>query len=232
ARRPSETRTPPRPCRSTPRRAAGQDAATVPTPVVTPGGSADDTTVLRPVRDEERGRTSGESDAEVTAELPMPPVPPGAGSGEETEVLPPVPARPEDEIREPRTPSRTPSQAPSGASDETAVLPPVRPGDAEETAVLPPVRGHGPADRVPPGYFRDDAPAARDEAPAARPDGREDRTREMPQVDAEGTPRRRSDWAEETPLDDLPSLADELLGPHDDEPGEGRGRRGRGGRGR
>ncbi|CAM5628983.1 dTMP kinase [Streptomyces coeruleorubidus] len=201
--------------------AAAQDAATVPTPVVKPGGAADDTTVLRPVRDEEqgRGRTSGGSDAEVTAELPKPPVPPGAG--EETEVLPPVRPRPgsgsgdETEVL---------PQVPSGAGDETAVLPPVPPGDAEETAVLPPVREDEPADRVPPGYFRKDAPAA-------RPDGT-DRTREMPQVDAEGRPRRRSDWAEETPLDDLPSLADELLGPHEDEPDEGRGRRGKGGRGR
>jgi dTMP kinase len=56
----------------------------------------------------------------------------------------------------------------------------------------------------------------------------------MPQVDETGAPRRRtrSDWAEETPLDDLPSLADELLGPHedvyDDEDGGGRGK----GRGR
>ncbi|WP_405506769.1 dTMP kinase [Streptomyces purpurascens] len=204
-----------------------QDAPTVPTPVVTPenapggsgsgSGSVDETTVLRRVRDDKagrksdgkasgRGRTSGGTDAEVTAELPKPPVPPGAG--EETEVLPPV--RPGAE------------NTPSWAGDETAVLPPVRPGDAEETAVLPPVRGDEPADRLPPGYFRDDSPAA-------RPDGAEDRTREMPQVDAEGEPRRRrSDWAEETPLDDLPSLADELLGPHEDEQDEGRGRRGRG----
>ncbi|MFJ5999600.1 dTMP kinase [Streptomyces sp. NPDC092370] len=197
---------------SAPRRTAGsvapaQDAATVPTPVVAPGGAGDDTTVLRPVRDEQRGadRISGESEAEVTAELPKPPVP---SAGDQTEVLPQV--RDRD----------------AAAADETAVLPPVRPGDAEETAVLPPVRGEEPADRVPPGYFREDTPAA-------RPDGTEDRTREMPQVDADGTPRRRrSDWAEETPLDDLPSLADELLGPHDDEPDEGRGRRGRGGRGR
>ncbi|MFD5477532.1 dTMP kinase [Streptomyces hawaiiensis] len=219
--------------------APAQDAATVPTPVVTPGGAGDDTTVLRPVRDAEqgsgRGRTSGESDAEVTAELPKPPVPPVAG--EETEVLPPVSPRAGDETEVlPQVRDRDAS----GAADETAVLPPVRPGDAEETAVmppvppgdaektavLPPVRGDEPTDRVPPGYFRKDAPAA-------RPDGTEDRTREMPQVDADGAPRRRrSDWAEETPLDDLPSLADELLGPHDDEPDEGRGRRGRGGRGR
>jgi dTMP kinase len=94
------------------------------------------------------------------------------------------------------------------------VLPPVPPGAADETAVLPPVR----EDRVPPGFFRDERPA---------PDGAGERTRELPQVDEEGTPRRRqrSDWAEETPLDDLPTLADELLGPHDpDDPDERRGR--------
>ncbi|MFF6880509.1 dTMP kinase [Streptomyces sp. NPDC012474] len=200
--------------------AAAQDAATVPTPVVTPGWAGDDTTVLRPVRDDEQGagRSSGESDAEVTAELPVPPA-----AGERTEVLPPVPPRAGDET-EVLPPVR--DREASGAADETAVLPPVRPEDAEETAVLPPVRGDEPTDRVPPEYFRKDAPAA-------RPDGTEDRTREMPQVDADGTPRRRrSDWAEETPLDDLPSLADELLGPHDDEPDDRRGRRGRGGRGR
>ncbi|GAA2763984.1 hypothetical protein GCM10010103_30250 [Streptomyces paradoxus] len=228
--------------------AAHQDAATVPTPVVTPGGAGDDTTVLRPVRDDGQGadRSSGESEAEVTAELPMPPapgeqtevLPPVAPrAGEETEVLPPVrdrdasgaadetavlpPVRPADAEETAVLPPVRPADA-----EETAVLPPVRPDDAEETAVLPPVRGDEPADRVPPGYFRKDTPQA-------RPDGTEDRTREMPQVDADGAPRRRrSDWAEETPLDDLPSLADELLGPHDDEPDDRRGRRGRGGRGR
>ncbi|MFI2634410.1 dTMP kinase [Streptomyces collinus] len=222
------------PARGAASAAAAQDAATVPTPMVTPGGAGDDTTVLRPVRDDDRGagRSSGDSEAEVTTELPMPPA-----AGEQTEVLPPVPPRAGDET-EVLPPVR--DRDASGAADETAVLPPVRPADAEETAVLPPVRpedaeetavlppvrGDEPADRVPPGYFRKDAPAA-------RPDGTEDRTREMPQVDPDGTPRRRrSDWAEETPLDDLPSLADELLGPHDDEPDDRRGRRGRGGRGR
>ncbi|MBX9362977.1 dTMP kinase [Streptomyces sp. WAC04114] len=210
-----------------PQRAAGsvtgQDAATVPTPVVTPGGAGDDTTVLRPVRDEQRGpdRAAAGSEAEVTAELPKPPVPPRAG--DETEVLPQVPDR--DASGAADETAVLPPVRP-GDAEETAVLPPVRPADTEETAVLPPVRGDDPADRVPPGYFRKDAPAP-------RPDGTEDRTREMPQVDADGAPRRRrSDWAEETPLDDLPSLADELLGPHDEEPDDGRGRRGRGGRGR
>ncbi|MFC5803239.1 dTMP kinase [Streptomyces formicae] len=96
--------------------------------------------------------------------------------------------------------------------EETTVLPQVPEAGpaADETAVLPPVQDTRPADRVPPGIFRDEEPQAG--AAAAN-----DRTRELPQVDEEGRPRRRSDWAEETPLDDLPTLADELLGPHDDE---------------
>ncbi|MFE4817375.1 dTMP kinase [Streptomyces sp. NPDC056704] len=193
---------------------------TVPTPVVTPpstsGGSVDETTVLRPVRSGESrecSRSDGSrSDSEETAKLPKPPVPEAAA--EKTAVLPPVVP---------------------GAADETAVLPPVAPGAADETAVLPPVRDGGagaapdagagdPANRVPPGFFRD-------ERPAPRPERAGDRTRELPQVDAEGTPRRRprSDWAEETPLDDLPTLADELLGPRDDDEQDD-GREGRGGR--
>ncbi|MEU7302292.1 dTMP kinase [Streptomyces sp. NPDC007206] len=202
------------------------DAATVPTPVVSPGSDepagrgagTDETTVLRPVRDEadqpEGGRAEGTrdrraartresgADTEVTAELPQPQVP---GAADETAVLPPVP----------------------GAADETAVLPPVVPGAADETAVLPPVRSDAPVDRVPPGFFRD-------ERTAAGPDGSEDRTREMPQLDADGAPRRRPrpDWAEETPLDDLPSLADELLGTYDEgeygDQDEEQGRKGRG----
>ncbi|MCF2539083.1 dTMP kinase [Streptomyces sp. FB2] len=183
--------------------AAPDDAMTVPTPVVTPeqaaaGRAADETTVLRPARDERP--LAEESAAESTSKLPRVSEP--SGAADETAVLPPVPP------------------APPGATDETAVLPPVPPGAADETAVLPPVPAEGSADRVPPGYFRE-----------------EERTREMPQVDESGTPRRRarSDWAEETPLDDLPTLADELLGPHEDahdghdeRPDEGGGR----GRGR
>ncbi|MFF5156429.1 dTMP kinase [Streptomyces sp. NPDC000348] len=169
------------------RRGAADEAATVPTPVVTPtnasGGPVDETAVLPRVPEEDAGQRSGRSgvsDAEVTTELPKPSVPPGA-------------------------------------ADETAVLPPVR----ED--------GGGSADRVPPGYFRDERPAG---GPGGT-DGPDDRTRELPRVDDGGAPRRRrprSDWAEETPLDDLPTLADELLGPRDgehedgDEDG-GRGRR-------
>ncbi|WP_371645939.1 dTMP kinase [Streptomyces mirabilis] len=188
---------------------------TVPTPVVMPpstsGGSADETTVLRPVRSG-ASRQGSRSDSEETAKLPKPPVPEEAA--EKTAVLPPVVP---------------------GAADETAVLPPVAPGAADETAVLPPVRDGGagaapdagagdPANRVPPGFFRD-------ERAEPRPERAGDRTRELPQVNAEGAPRRRprSDWAEETPLDDLPTLADELLGPRDDDEQDD-GREGRDGR--
>ncbi len=212
----------PRPAPAAPRHS---DAATVPTPIVTPtnasGGPVEDTAVLRPVRDTEDrpGATggdeagagagagdSGESESEITAELPRPPAP--AGAADETAVLPAV-------------------QPP--AEDETAVLPPVPPGAADETAVLPPVRAEDPADRVPSDYFRKEEPAARSDR-SAEP---QDRTRELPRIDPDQAPprRRRSDWAEETPLDDLPTLADELLGPREgDEPdADGRGHDGRGG---
>ncbi|MEU4052858.1 dTMP kinase [Streptomyces olivaceus] len=242
--------------RPKPSAAPPSDAVTVPTPVVTPtnasGGPVEDTAILRPVRDtpdadttdprdadahdaDTRGsesrdgrgddaRTSGaqsgesggsgtqesgasgsrgtESESEVTAELPVPPAP--AGAADETAVLPAV---------EPRD------------VEETAVLPPVVPGAADETAVLPPVRGDDPADRVPPGYFREEDPATG----AGHADEPRDRTRELPQIDPDQAAprRRRPDWAEETPLDDLPTLADELLGPRDEDDDEG-GRRGRG----
>ncbi|MEV5289137.1 dTMP kinase [Streptomyces albidoflavus] len=166
-------------------------------------------------RSEDRGSYSfTKDDDRHTGRAPSP------SDNEETAVLPQAPA-----------------PAPSDA-EETAVIPQVpQPGtgDDEETTVFPRVTEGGrpgtdaPADRVPPGYFRDDAtgPArdARDSAP-----GENERTREMPQIDP-NAPRPRPDWAEETPLDDLPSLADELLGPHD-EGDEDDSRGGRGGRGR
>ncbi|MGV9755382.1 dTMP kinase [Streptomyces tricolor] len=219
------------------------DAATVPTPVVSPKadprgtdargtdtrgtdtrGTDEATTVLRPVR-EERGGSAGSardahSDSEVTAELPQPPAP--SRPAEETAVLPRVAPGAADET----------AVLPPVPAEETAELPSVAPGAADETAVLPPVRSDDPADRVPPGFFRD-------ERPAAGPDGSEARTREMPQIEADGTPRSRPrpDWAEETPLDDLPTLADELLGSYDEgeygDQGDSEERRGRGrGRGR
>ncbi|MER7517266.1 dTMP kinase [Streptomyces sp. NPDC126499] len=101
--------------------------------------------------------------------------------------------------------------------DETAVLPQVR--DADDTAVLPPVRNTDPADRVPQDFFRDERDRGEETA------GANDRTRELPQLDEHGRPRSRPDWAEETPLDDLPTLADELLGSFGDDDEEDRRRR-------
>ncbi|MFD6913008.1 dTMP kinase [Streptomyces virginiae] len=178
------------------------DAVTVETPVAQVAPAAPAAPEAKPVK-----RVVQPDD--VTQTVPVPKVDPASAA--ETAVLPPV-----------------------RATDETAVLPPVRPTD--ETAVLPPVRptaprsprssqGSGtggprsatrptaqrpeenPTDRVPSGIFRDSG---------------NDRTRELPVVDDEGRPRRpRPEWAEETPLDDLPTLADELLGRHrDDEHGD------------
>ncbi|MEU9400662.1 dTMP kinase [Streptomyces sp. NPDC048242] len=131
----------------------------------------------------------------VDETVPTPVIRPDA---DPTALLPPV----RDEHRESEVTAEVPLP-PAGATDETAVLPQV---PADETAVLPPVRGDGRASRVPSGYFRDE-----------RTGGSDDSTREMPQLDADGRPRRpRPDWAEETPLDDLPSLADELLGSYDE----------------
>jgi dTMP kinase len=81
--------------------------------------------------------------------------------------------------------------AEGGHDAPTAELPAPQPGTA---------RDDDPADRVPPWLFRPQDGTRETSSPAAR--------------------RPRPEWAEETPLDDLPSLADELLGPHDegDEP--------------
>ncbi|MFI2436554.1 dTMP kinase [Streptomyces sp. NPDC018693] len=184
------------------------EAPTVPTPAVTPKGAVDETVALPKVRMDKDPVEPAGPDSEVTAELPQPPAPP-VGAADETAVLPPVGAEADETAVLP--PVRD-------EADETAVLPPVR-DEVHGSAVRPPVRDEAPVDRVPPGFFRDEAAGA------------DDRTRELPQLDEDGTPRRRPrpDWAEETPLDDLPSLADELLGPRqeDDGPDDGRG----GGRG-
>ncbi|MEU6325786.1 dTMP kinase [Streptomyces sp. NPDC047049] len=193
------------------------------------------------------GSGASVSDGERTEEsLPQPGRPqagtqqsgtPQAGAADETAVLPSV---------------RDPHDAWSGRGAGS---------DAEETAVLPPVRGDGargedgrgdaPADRVPPWMFRKETPPAAHGGSgtasghsAAPAESHVERTRELPQIDpATGHPveppqrsRPRPEWAEETPLDDLPTLADELLGPRGDDEADdaaddhgrrgGRGRRG------
>ncbi|MFE7984722.1 dTMP kinase [Streptomyces cellulosae] len=167
-------------------------------------------------------------DADEAITVPTPVVTPTNATGgpvDETAVLPRV--RDEDAARDADRPAPADAEVTTelprpqvpGAADETAVLPSVPPGAADETAVLPP---------VPPGAADETAvlPPVREGEPG--PEGQDDRTRELPQVDAESAPRRRErpDWAEETPLDDLPSLADELLGPHEDDHGDDEGRGG------
>ncbi|MFE5684299.1 dTMP kinase [Streptomyces sp. NPDC056512] len=187
---------------------------TVPTPVVNPtGGAADETAVLPPVRDAGTGSGAG------TSSSPASGADAGSGRGawqggdnDETTQLPMPP---------------NPAQQ-AGAADETAVLPPVRDDSVGSGAGA---GNGGSADRVPPGYFRDERQTSAPSAEGAGAGhGSNDRTRELPQVDEEGRPRQRPrpDWAEETPLDDLPTLADELLGGHDDDGDEGTGGRRRG----
>ncbi|WP_097231660.1 dTMP kinase [Streptomyces zhaozhouensis] len=96
--------------------------------------------------------------------------------------------------------------APRADNEETTSLPRVE----EETSVLPRI---------------DDETAV-----LPRPDdpGATDETRQLPVIgDEEPAARRgRPSWAEETPLDDVPTLADELLGPRPgDEEDEDGGRR-------
>ncbi|MFJ9946642.1 dTMP kinase [Kitasatospora sp. NPDC091207] len=139
-----------------------------------------------------------------------------------TAKLPVVPAAPADETAVlPRVPS----------ADQTAVLPKVPPVD--ETAVLPRVEPGRPADQVPPGPWREDrsgrsgstGPAGRGgqsgQSGQGGQSGREaqvDGTRELPVVEDQpaAEPRPRPSWAEETPMDDLPSLTDTLLGSRDE----------------
>ncbi|MFE6188075.1 dTMP kinase [Streptomyces sp. NPDC056465] len=159
----------------------------------------------------ERSRESGRSGSGTSG-----------SSVQDNELTVPTPVVSPNEITQP-----VPVARPDHDADETTVLPSVR--DAEETAVLRPVRDEDPSDRVPPGVFRD-------ERRSSDAESENERTRELPQVSddpqagraAKGAGRQRRprpDWAEETPLDDLPSLADELLGDKDDDQGSGRGGR-------
>jgi dTMP kinase len=170
---------------------------------------------------------AGTSANDETAVLPaVPPVSPT----DETAVLPAVPDEAEAEDgQEDSGPSgaHRADQAAPGASETTTMITPVVPdppgqdggsqegGNEAPTAELPkPVPGTArtddPADRVPPWLFRPEQDA-------------QDRTQELPANP--GTRRPRPEWAEETPLDDLPSLADELLGPHDEDDESRRRRR-------
>ncbi|GAA2063138.1 hypothetical protein GCM10009801_06790 [Streptomyces albiaxialis] len=115
--------------------------------------------------------------------------------------------------------AQLPQVAPGGTPDaeETALLPQAQmPSDAEETALLPQAQVQPEPQAEPQPYEPTDAEETAmlphfQEPDEAYDEGRErDRTHELP----------RPEWAEETPLDDVPSLADELLGPHGDGTGD------------
>ncbi|MDI5969757.1 dTMP kinase [Streptomyces sp. SL13] len=147
---------------------------------------------------------------------------------------PQVPQAPSDNTRTVEVPQPSDAEKTTVMPRVPAADPRVQPHDAERTTVMPRITEDGtpaahddaPADRVPSWLFRDEeghtagAGYGYGSVSATAPDAPvDDRTRELPQIadaDSSGTPRKRPrpSWAEETPLDDLPSLADELLGPH------------------
>ncbi|THA48940.1 dTMP kinase [Streptomyces sp. A1136] len=132
---------------------------------------------------------------DVTQTVPVPKADPAA----ETSVLPPV--APEGGGRGAADPRRErPAKTGRTSSGRSGASAPAAPSASRPTT---PHSQESPADRVPPGVFRDAG---------------NDVTRELPALDEHGRPRRQpSDWAETTPLDDLPTLADELLGPRSDD---------------
>ncbi|MFJ7492779.1 dTMP kinase [Streptomyces sp. NPDC097727] len=154
-------------------------------------------------------------------------------------VTPPAPADEAETAMIPKIHDRSVRPGAAGAADETTVLPPVQ--DVRDARAARDARDANPADRVPRGIFRDERPAD-----SAR-ESENERTRELPQIsdphavapepvqdhwDGQERQERRGrrprpDWAEETPLDDLPTLADELLGNHRDDEGSGPSGRGR-----
>ncbi|MFB6711373.1 dTMP kinase [Streptomyces sp. NPDC056358] len=179
---------------------------------------------------------------DVTQPVPSPATPTAPSDEAETAMIPKIHDRSERSDRPDRAdPSDQRSDRPgaAGAADETTVLPPVR--DTRDSGGAWNARDANPSDRVPRGIFRDERPAD------AAPERENERTRELPQMGdpGAGTPqpvqdhwngqegqerrgrRPRPDWAEETPLDDLPTLADELLGDHRDDEGSGPSGRGR-----
>ncbi|MDX3228351.1 dTMP kinase [Streptomyces sp. ME19-01-6] len=200
-------------------RTSGADAPTVETPAAVPpapapADDADTTETVQTPRVDPRTARPGEGATDADATAVLPPVRPQGGSdAEETAVLPKPPSPPAGQ---------------AGAADETAVLPPVRDDRPADSRPADSASGD-PADRVPPWLFR---PEERQGGEQGGEQGN-DLTRELPQF-GEGQPhrqpepphrprqRRRPEWAEETPLDDLPTLADELLGPRDDEDGRRR----------
>ncbi|MEU6969660.1 dTMP kinase [Kitasatospora aureofaciens] len=155
------------------------------------------TTELRAVPESPQGAAEGLGD-EATRELTLrdrQAAVRAAEAAEATTQLPRVPAAVDETAVLPKVP----------AADETAVLPTVP--AADETAVLPRVEPGRPGEQV---DSTRELPVV-DGRSAAQP------LAAPPAVDPQSTAERpRPEWAEETPMDDLPSLTDTLLGSRDE----------------
>ncbi|MEZ0091367.1 dTMP kinase [Streptacidiphilus sp. EB129] len=149
----------------------------------------------------------------------------GNGAEDRTTVMPKVPAPPASSSTAspgPASPSAgSAGTASSGAaSSGPASSGPASSGDGDARRlpkswrVAKPRSDESVQDKVPDWLFRPEG-----DQPAARPTPPVERTREMPVVDPAAPAsqgRGRYDWAEETPLDDLPTLTDKLLGPREE----------------
>ncbi|MFF0411638.1 dTMP kinase [Kitasatospora sp. NPDC004745] len=195
----------------------------------TPGAGAPGdavTTELRAVREDR-------PTDDATRELALPDHRAGAGAPEAVETTAPLPAVPPAAVDETAVLPKV-----SAETERTALLPKV-PADAERTALLPRVEPDRPQpERAQPGRAesgraeRAGAEPVRPQPGGAGADRTGDRvppglwraepadgTRELPAVDADPqatAERPRPEWAEETPMDDLPSLTDTLLGSRDE----------------
>jgi dTMP kinase len=111
--------------------------------------------------------------------------------------------------------SDTPAVDEASQAEQTAVLPVV---DPRAQQPLPrawreaaPRSAESVQDKVPHWLFRPEPGQAGSEAPTARMPAVEPRA-DAGSTAGSGARTGRYDWAEETPLDDLPSLTDQLLG--------------------
>ena len=221
---------------------APDDAPTVETPLLRPGAVLPPeapTEVLPPEAPTEVMPTVSPDEPPVPPKPGRTPdAPPsgpltGSGSGSGSDAGSAAESGSEDE-------ATGPSDAGSGDGSASARVSP-----NERTALLPqlpkswriakPRSQESVQDRVPDWLFRPQEETVETDAPVV------ERTREMPAVSQDGAapaaphdvpgrspaaggdpeatamlPRARYDWAEETPLDNLPSLTDELLGSRDE----------------
>ncbi|WP_063832447.1 MULTISPECIES: dTMP kinase [Streptomyces] len=199
-----------------------------------PGVTAGDamTTELRAVRETPTGPADGLGD-EATRELSLRDRQAAVRAAEAAEAAKAAAAG--------RTPASGAADAtaklpvvPASAVDETAVLPQI-PAEADRTAVLPRVEPGRPGGGAPSGPWRAEPvdstrelpvvggePAAAPQPPSrpqAQPYVRPQPQPQPQQPQAQEEPaaeRTRPEWAEETPMDDLPSLTDTLLGSRDE----------------